>query len=180
MENLIQSVSLKLKLLRKTKGWSLDIASQKTGVSKAMLGQMERGESIPTIATLWKIADGFDEPFSSFFALSKPIYGNLNTIHLKNDGVSVVSIFPYNKEFGFESFIIDLLPNCEHLSTPHQKGVTEHILVFRGELDVLINGVWHKLKENEGLYFDANQSHGYKNLSNQKTVFFNMLHYRNS
>jgi transcriptional regulator with XRE-family HTH domain len=48
------------------RSWSLDVTSQKTGVSKAMLGQIERGESSPTIATLWKIASGFDVLFSSF------------------------------------------------------------------------------------------------------------------
>ncbi len=30
-----------------------------------MLRQIERGESSPTIATLWKIASGFDGSFSS-------------------------------------------------------------------------------------------------------------------
>lgn len=47
---------------------SLDATAQLTGVSKAMLGQIERGESSPTIATLWKIASGLEASFSAFFA----------------------------------------------------------------------------------------------------------------
>ena len=53
MKNIYKHISLTLKELRRKKGWSLDKAAEKTGVSKAMLGQIERGESSPTIATLW-------------------------------------------------------------------------------------------------------------------------------
>jgi transcriptional regulator with XRE-family HTH domain len=31
-----------------------------------MLGQIERNESSPTVATLWKIATGLNVPFSAF------------------------------------------------------------------------------------------------------------------
>ena len=47
-----------LKRIRKENKWSLDTVSDMTGVSKSMLGQIERGESSPTISTLWKIATG--------------------------------------------------------------------------------------------------------------------------
>ncbi len=39
---------------------------RETGVSKAMLGQIERNESSPTVATLWKITTGLNVPFSAF------------------------------------------------------------------------------------------------------------------
>lgn len=44
-------IANQLKNLRKSRGLSLDATAQLTGVSKAMLGQIERGESSPTIAT---------------------------------------------------------------------------------------------------------------------------------
>ena len=59
-------ISRTLKARRKERGWSLDKTAQQTGVSKAMLGQIERQESSPTIATLWKIATGLQCSFSSF------------------------------------------------------------------------------------------------------------------
>ena len=66
MLELTQHIAATLQLLRKQKSWSLDKAAQATGVSKAMLGQIERGESSPTVATLWKIATGFQTSFSTF------------------------------------------------------------------------------------------------------------------
>ena len=66
MLELTQHIAATLQLLRKQRSWSLDKAAQATGVSKAMLGQIERGESSPTVATLWKIATGFQTSFSTF------------------------------------------------------------------------------------------------------------------
>ena len=60
-------IAATVKQLRRERGWSLSRAAEATGVSKAMLGQIERGESSPTIATLWRMASGFRVSFSSLF-----------------------------------------------------------------------------------------------------------------
>ena len=73
--------------------------------------------------------------------------------------------------------IIELLPGCEHHSPAHQKGVIEHVVVARGEIEVLVNGIWHKLKENEGLRFNADLLHGYRNLSSTRATFHDIIHY---
>lgn len=53
-----------LKLIRHTKGFSLDKLANRCGVSRAMLSQIEQGKSVPTISVLWKIANGLNVPFS--------------------------------------------------------------------------------------------------------------------
>lgn len=163
------------------------MTSKKTGVSKAMLGQIERGESSPTIATLWKIASGFETSFSSFIEdpvtdQFAPIYrtGDLSHIHPQDDKIRVMPIFSYDEKLSFEVFIIELLPGCEHLSPPHKGDVIEHVIIVEGEIEVLVNGSWHKLKKNEGLRFNADQPHGYRNTSSKKAMFHDMIHYRAS
>lgn len=182
MEDLIKKIPHRLKTLRKAKGWSLDTASKNTNVSKAMLGQIERGESCPTIAVLWKIAAGFKVAFSTFLEEGQ----DHTTYHrsgepkqiLPNDSkILVTPIFPYDKKLGFETFIIKLLPGCNHLSSPHQEGVVEHIVVTQGTMEVLVNGIWHRLKENEGLRFDANTPHGYRNTSVLNATILDIIHY---
>lgn len=64
--NIAQHLAATLKSLRQQRGWSLSRLAEETGVSKAMLGQIERNESSPTVATLWKIATGLNVPFSAF------------------------------------------------------------------------------------------------------------------
>ena len=66
MSSLLKHISIQLKKLRTDKGWSLDQTSKETGISKAMLGQIEREESNPTVQTLWKIALGFNTSLSTF------------------------------------------------------------------------------------------------------------------
>ena len=56
MENLTLVIGNKLKNIRNSRNLSLDDVAELTGVSKAMLGQIERGKSNPTVSTLWKIS----------------------------------------------------------------------------------------------------------------------------
>lgn len=184
MKKLTIQVSATLRALRKARGWSLDVASQKTGVSKAMLGQIERGESSPTIATLWKIASGFETSFSFFLESVttnhiEPIYrkSNLHQIHPNDNKIRVMPIFPYDEELGYEVFIIELLPGCQHISPPHQRGVIEHVVVSEGMIEVLVNDAWYPLHKHEGLRFNADQLHGYRNTSEVSAVFHDMIHY---
>ena len=63
MNQLDKNIAVNLKRIRKSKNMSLDMLAEKTGVSKSMLGQIERGESNPTVATIAKIVDGIRVPF---------------------------------------------------------------------------------------------------------------------
>ena len=58
MDYLNKNISINLKTIRREKGMSMDEVAEQTGVSKSMLGQIERGEANPTIGTLGKIVSG--------------------------------------------------------------------------------------------------------------------------
>ena len=62
--NLNNIIGENLKRLRTERNLSLSKLSEICGVSKVMLGQIERGESNPTINTIWKIANGFKLPYT--------------------------------------------------------------------------------------------------------------------
>ncbi|KTD37363.1 DNA-binding transcriptional regulator [Legionella moravica] len=184
MENIYKHIATTLKDLRQKKGWSLDKAAAATGVSKAMLGQIEREESSPTIATLWKIATGFETSFSSFIeeidlTSSELKYrtGQVQTIHPDDKKIRVLPLFPFEPQLSFELFVIELLPGCEHLSPPHKQGVIEHVAVIQGTVEVLIDGVWQKLSNGDGIRFNANQLHGYRNLTSETALFHDIIHY---
>lgn len=184
MENIYKHIATTLKDLRQKKGWSLDKAALATGVSKAMLGQIEREESSPTIATLWKIATGFEASFSSFIEeidliSSEAMYrtGQVQTIHPDDKKIRVLSLFPFEPQLNFELFVIELLPGCEHLSPSHKDGVVEHVVMVQGNMEVLVDGKWQKLSNGEGIRFSANQPHGYRNLTPETATFHDIIHY---
>lgn len=66
MEQVSLKIGERLKEIRKVRCLTLDDAANLTGVSKPMLGQIERGQSSPTINTLWKISTGLKIPLSFF------------------------------------------------------------------------------------------------------------------
>lgn len=176
-----------LRRLRKEKGWSLDKTAQATGVSKAMLGQIERGESSPTVAKLWQIASGFEVSFSSFIAVSSDneltsLFRDANKLRREeyNVGFFVSLLFPFEPALGFEVFELTLAPEYQHKSDPHNLGVTEHILCISGEMAVFFDGVWHSLQAGQAVRFNANQIHGYKNTGQDHAVFHNIIHYPDS
>lgn len=173
-----------VKTLRKKLSWSLDKAAAETGVSKAMLGQIERQESSPTIDTLWKIATGFSVSLSS---LLEPLPSSSTNTEVRKldelrrdpagEGMQSALVFPYEPRFGFEYFELALKPGYERISQPHEAGVVEHIVVTRGKLEILINESWQVLESGQAIRFAADQKHGYRNKGDLEVTFQLVIHY---
>lgn len=160
-----------LKEARSARGWSLSVAAEKTGVSKAMLGQIERGESSPTIATLWKLATGFGLSFSAF---------------LLDDGVaaladreemSVSQLFAFDPTLGCEVLAVTLAPGVRHISEAHRSGVVEYVVPLGGVMEILQEGEWREVMPGAGLRFAADRAHGYGNPGPMPLTFHNMIFY---
>jgi len=183
MDNLQQHLAETLKTRRLERGWSLTQAADATGVSKAMLGQIERGESSPTVATLWKIATGFSLPFSSFIAPDKADrslprrQAQLPEYRQGNQGMQVVPLFPFDDGLYFEMLVIDLAPGVFSESSAHESGVVEHVIVIDGELEIGIEGQLHRLNKGEGLRFPADRAHSYRNPADKPVRFHDLIHY---
>ena len=71
-----------LKNIRKSMGLSLDAVSSMTGVSKTMLSQIERSESVPTLATVSKIANGLKIRFDNLLTSPQSLYCDIKYILL--------------------------------------------------------------------------------------------------
>jgi quercetin dioxygenase-like cupin family protein len=136
------------------------------------------------VATLWKIADGFGCSVSSFLVASPggnqaTVFLNAETVRNKSaiDGMLIAPLFSYDPQFGFELFELTLLPGYSRQSDAHAMGVTELVMVLRGEMEVLMDGVWTKLAQGDAVRFAADQPHGYRNLHDAPAVFHNLIHY---
>lgn len=178
------AMALNLRKIRTAAGMSLSRASEVTGVSKAMLGQIERGESSPTIATLWKIAKGFHLPLSALIGVTEDTGPDpavpfkaapFKTVQFPGS-IAVKIVFPFDPTLGAETFRISLTPGQEHVSQPHEGGVTEEVFVLEGEMEVLRDGTWQALGAGDGIRFRADQRHGYRG-GETGAVFLNMHHY---
>ena len=173
--NIAQHLAATLKNLRQERAWSLSKLAEETGVSKAMLGQIERNESSPTVATLWKIATGLNVPFSVF--ITPPETDGEQSFDPQQQAMVVTPIFPWDPELCFDHFSITLAPGTLSESTPHEKGVIEHVVVIGGQLDMCIQGEWRRLEAGEGLRFAGDLPHAYRNSGEQTVHFHSIIHY---
>ncbi|WP_297422054.1 helix-turn-helix domain-containing protein [Clostridium sp.] len=182
MDNLNLVIGSKLKEIRNKRNLSLEEVASLTGVSKAMLGQIERGQSSPTVSTLWKISTGLKVSFSFFIDEE---YDELIVIDQKeitpiveeNNKMKLYPIFPFDVNNGFEIFTIELEPGCNHTSNPHNNGVEEYIIVTEGEIQMEINNSKYILQKGNSLRFMANKLHTYKNIGKEKSIFQNIILY---
>ncbi|HET8705817.1 MAG TPA: helix-turn-helix transcriptional regulator, partial [Pseudomonadales bacterium] len=66
----VEMVGINLKKLRRDRALSLDGLARLSGVSRAMLSQIENGRSSPTVTVLYKIAAALNASLSEF--ISRP------------------------------------------------------------------------------------------------------------
>ena len=102
MDNVTHYLATTLRALRQQREWSLARLAQETGVSKAMLGQIERNESSPTVATLWKIATGLNVPFSTF--ITPPEAESTPAFDPQQQAMIVTPLFPWDPQLCFDHF----------------------------------------------------------------------------
>src|ERR1700729_851002 len=63
--DVLSALGPNLRRLRSKQGLALERRPRRSGVSRAMLSQVELSQSAPTINVLWKVARALEVPFSS-------------------------------------------------------------------------------------------------------------------
>lgn len=182
MEPMNLKIGEKLKSIRNTRALSLDDVAALTVVSKPMLGQIERGQSIPTVTTLWKIATGLKTPLSFFlegqqaeYTIASPDQANV----ILGDGgkMRAYPLFTYDPVRSVETFYIEFDPGCRHSSDKHNDGVEEHIFVLRGTLRLILGDKTVDVSERQAVRFRADMPHAYQNLSESACAVYNTIFY---
>lgn len=184
MEKMNLKIGEKLKSIRITRHMTLDEVADLTGVSKPMLGQIERGQSIPTITTLWKIATGLKAPLSSFLEEQQAEYSLVgldekNVILEECGKMRAYPLFAYDPVRNVETFYIEFDKGCHHSSDKHNDGVEEHIFVLKGHLQLIIGDKEIVMNEKQAIRFRADIPHAYNNLSEDECVVYNTIFYPN-
>jgi transcriptional regulator with XRE-family HTH domain len=163
-----RTIAENFKKIREARKMSLDTVSRLSGVSKSMLGQIERGEVNPTISVLWKIANGLKISFSSFLERKSEATETVreqDIMPMVECGGSFINhpIFSFDEERRFEIYRIGMLPKCTFESSAYLNGTEEYITVFTGEAVVIVDGREELLHMGDSIRFKADVAHGYRN-----------------
>ena len=176
-------VARNLRALRQRRGWSLERLAQVSGVSRAMLGQIELEQSAPTINVVWKISRALDVPFSTLIG-GAPGEGTVllpqsraRRITSTNGAFTSRALFPESGPRRVEFYELVLAPNAEELAEPHLPGTRENLVVSEGRLVVLVAAERYELGTGDALVFAADVPHVYRNPANEPAVMYLVMTY---
>ncbi len=182
MKDLNAIFSGNLKRIREEKKISLDNMAKLTGVSKSMLGQIERGEVNPTISTVWKIANGLKISFTAL--LNRP-QSDIELVSRReieplvedNGKYRNYPIFPYDEARRFEIYAIELDGGSSLRAEPHPTDTQEFITLFSGKLTVKVSDEEYQLESGDSIRFKADAPHFYHNPGEVLTKLSMVIYY---
>lgn len=182
MEEIHLILAKNLKALRENKKLSLEKVAELTGVSKTMIGQIERGESSPTITTIWKIANGLKVSFTSLVNNPQPdtkvvLREEIPTLSEDNGKYRAYPHFPFQNNRRFEVYTVEIEKGGYLSAEPHIAGTEELITVFDGELTVRVNNNEYTVRNGDSIRFKADRPHTYHNSGETLTRVSMILYY---
>jgi len=139
---------------------SLEELAAASGISRATLSRLERGESSPTAALLGKLCTVYGMPMSRLIAEVEVLPAQLIRAAeqaLWNDPDSgFVRRMVSPPARGYKAELIEgRLPAGAVIDYPQPplRGLEQHLWMLSGELDYTLDGVTHRLKKGDMLRF---------------------------
>jgi transcriptional regulator with XRE-family HTH domain len=186
-DNFAAVIGANLRRLRGQSNLSLEKLSRAAGVSRAMLGQIELGKSVPTITVLARIADAFALPVTAFIGRpNEPPRVTLlpasdaKLLRSSDDKFISRALFPFNGSRKVEFYELRLESGCDQGSAPHSAATTENLVVTQGELELQVGEARHRLNAGDAIFFAADVAHSYRNVGSVPAVAYLVMSYPES
>ena len=163
-----------LQAARKHRRLTLDQLAGRSGISKSMLSQIERGKVNPTFVVLWNLTQSLGIDLSELLGSSQDQESGGGAItHVKAystptiksaDGKCQLRILgPTRTVLPMEWYEISFEPESELDSQAHAKDTYEHLTVLSGQLRVHLPGQVVDLMTGETLRYPSDQTHKIEN-----------------
>jgi XRE family transcriptional regulator, regulator of sulfur utilization len=158
---------------RLARGWSLRELSGLSGLSKALLSQIERGQANPTVEVLVRLSDLLDTTATDLLRqpllapeiirgadLDGPLgasadghgHGDASTVHLLFTGYDLGR---------FEVYRSRLFPHAKSQVSTHGPGSMEYVIVVQGRVTLVSDDVHHVLERGDAARFSGQSAHYY-------------------
>lgn len=165
--------------LRRERGLTLEALAGRSGVSRAMISKLERGEKNPTLVVAAKVAEGLGTTLSELLGVEE----RREVVVVPREKRMVMR----DPETGFErqllspsfggrgvEFIRNVVPEGSTSGEfpPHRRGAEEYVAVEKGRLRATIAGEEHLLEEGDALYFEADVTHRFDNAGDGECNYY--------
>lgn len=173
MDYLSHNVAVNLKRLRTSKGMSMDVVAEQTGVSKSMLARIESDNANPSIGVLGKIASGLRVTINELLE-TPPMASSLMDINETIPTKEVVgqykvwTCFPYEDNKIVEVYRIDIEPGGIYVSGGHGEKTREYLSVINGVVTIHTVDTIQEVTTDQVFRFETDAQHTYQNNTAQK------------
>jgi transcriptional regulator with XRE-family HTH domain len=152
--------------LRKAYNLSLSELAEQSGVAKSIISQIERNETNPTLATIWRLSQALDVSIEGVLATSddEPFVERSSRadtpILVSEDGKVQLAIIGWIKTLEWlQWYDVRSEPGGVLESDAHQRGSVECLSVLEGEFEVEAGGVVQRAKAGETLRYRCDRAH---------------------
>jgi transcriptional regulator with XRE-family HTH domain len=173
-----RALAARLEALRRAKGFSLEEAAQLSGVSRATLSRIERGETSPTAHNLGRLCGAYGVTLSQLLApLEEDAprlirFAEAQTWRDVETGFERTMISPPAE--GYEVQIVwGELPPGADIAYPVAPacGLEQHVVLISGALTLTFEGETHELKPRDCLRVKINGPSRFQNLGRARAVY---------
>ncbi len=165
-DDILTRLPARLKEARRAKGLSLEAVANLSGVSRSMVSQIERGESSPTISTLWNLTRALQVDFAGLLEEGDEtdqieVLRNSEVPSIDNmgEGCRIRILSPPEEAGGHEVYDIRFDAGGALNSQPHTRGAQEQLTVLEGAVRVTSGAASQNLQKGDTARYAADVPH---------------------
>lgn len=151
------------KRIRKIQKMSIERTAEVAGVSRSMLGQIERGEANPSAALLYKIAGALKVPMEELLRYEPEtedhLFRGIDSVADRVDGGKVLmhDTTPYDGFAALEQKRLDVFISGKYELPTEKPGCIGYLLLVGGNLQVSIGDEVYQMEQWDNLRFHADR-----------------------
>ena len=178
----VEELGAAIRVKRNSLGLTLETLAERSGVSRAMLSDIERNVKNPTIKVLSQIAEGLGCTVSSLLGEQPPRVFERSHVMKKSErsvlidphsGVERHLLAPDLQRHGLEVVWYEIPPDQRTGAfPPHQFGVVEHMTIVQGRLECLLGEQEVTLETGDSIFFVADVPHDFYNPGPEPCYYF--------
>jgi len=169
-------MSVRVKLLRRQRAWSLEELGERTGLTKSYLSKVERGVSVPSIAVAIKLARALQVDVEALFSDESSASEIMVTRAAERMGFADAEEAPSEVQSiagaGSKRMLpFVMLPPAEYAPASRHHEGEELLFVHKGTAEIEFPNQTIKLRAGDSVYFNALIPHRVRSVSaNQAEV----------
>lgn len=173
-----QPFGKRLTRLRRGRKMTLKQLSSETGLTATYLGQMEKGEVIPSVAVILQISRALEVDSSLLLKEEKRKAGkqSADDYQKRTEAYSYQNLTPEAKHKHLKAFKVFVDPKSDHKGVSYQHLGEEFIYVLRGTMEVMVGENKNTLSPGECLHFNSSIVHKLRNVSDEKAELLVVLY----